>query len=78
MSEYSDGFAKGFADVTLARAGARRLVEHFLDAPESHSALAVHAIARQHAEEAADRHIATDEDEQARAYADGRAAAQQG
>jgi hypothetical protein len=78
MSEYSDGFAKGFAEVTLAQAGARRLVEHFLDSPESHSELAVHAIARQRAEEAADRHVPTDEDEYARGYADGRAAAQRG
>ena len=78
MSEYSDGFAKGFAEVTLAQAGARRLVEHFLDAPESSSSSAIHAIARQHAEEAADRHTAGDEDEHARGYADGRAAAQQG
>ena len=78
MSEYTDGFANGFAEVTLAQAGARRLVEHFLDSPDSSSGSAIHAIARQHAEEAADRHTPTDEDEQARGYADGRAAAQQG
>ena len=78
MSEYSDGFAKGFAEVRLAQAGARRLVEHFLDSPESSSGSAIHAIARQRAEEAESRHTATDEDEYARGYADGRAAAQQG
>ena len=77
MGDYSDGFAKRFSEVTLAQAGARRLIERLLDAPESSSGLAIHAIARQHAEEAADRHTATDDDEYARGYADGRAAAQQ-
>jgi hypothetical protein len=78
LSDYSDGFAKGFAEVKLEQAGARRLVEHFLDTPGASSGLAIHAIARQRAEEAEGRHTAGDEDEYARGYADGRAAAQQG
>ena len=77
MSDYSDGFTKGFVDVKLAQAGARRVIDHLLDIGQASSGMAVDAIARQRAAEAEGRRAGHPEGNYASGYADGRAAAEQ-
>ncbi len=77
MSDYSDGFTKGFVEVKLARAGVRPVIDHLLDIGQTSSGMAIDAIARQRAAQAEERRPGRAEGDYASGYADGRAAAEQ-
>ena len=75
MSEYTDGFTRGFVEVKLAQAGTRRVIDHLLGS-EGSSGLALDAVARQHAVDAENVRGFPDDGDYATGYADGRAAAE--